>query len=130
MRYCVIINPRQFQDNAEDTRGFMWCGDATDEGEAFDFACADCETVNGWDEGDCDRDTTDVIESGPDYRHQAETLAPILADLLAYEREAFEQDTPLDLADLCTAFGALRVRLKRAMGLELAGVEQSYPEEG
>jgi hypothetical protein len=57
-----------------------------------------------------------------------EALADVVRELLAYEREAFEEDTPMDLADLCTALGAFRVRLKNALGLELRGVERDYPE--
>lgn len=53
-------------------------------------------------------------------------VAEILAEMLAYEREAFEQDTPVDLADLCTAFGRWRAELKNAIGQPLAGVETSY----
>jgi hypothetical protein len=57
-------------------------------------------------------------------------LRAVLDQLLAYEQEAFEQDTPIDLADLCTAFGEFRVRIKRALGLELVGMELEYGTVG
>jgi hypothetical protein len=56
-------------------------------------------------------------------------LEAVAADLLAYKRQAFEEDSLIDLADLCTAFGAFRVRLKQALGLPLFGVERDYTPE-
>lgn len=136
MRYYIIINPPQYRDNSEDECGFAWAGEASDEAEAFESACDDCERMNGWGKYDedpalaelsgIDRSRTNTIECGPDYKFMHEQLAPILTELLAYEREAFEEDTPIDLADLCTAFGAYRARLKTALGLPLVGVETAY----
>jgi hypothetical protein len=48
---------------------------------------------------------------------QTPTLAAVLADLLSWEAEAFDDDTPIDLADLCTRFGVWRTEIKAALAL-------------
>jgi hypothetical protein len=56
----------------------------------------------------------------PTTTEAAPTVAEILAELMAYEREAFEEDTCLDLADLCTWFGGMRGKIKAALTAEAA----------
>lgn len=54
------------------------------------------------------------------------TLEEIAREMLAYEREAFERDECLDLADLCSAVGVWRYEIKRALSLPLTGSELLY----
>lgn len=79
MRYFIIINPPEYRDNEDDRAGFAWAGEAADEDDAKLKAIADCEDLNGWDEGSIDADDTDVIECGPDWRHMVEEARKVLA---------------------------------------------------
>lgn len=74
MRYFIIINPPQYQDNDDDVGGFAWAGEAESEDDAKLNAIADCEATNGWDEGHIDADETHVIKYTPDYRFLYEEL--------------------------------------------------------
>ncbi|AKU43511.1 hypothetical protein CPT_Sansa107 [Caulobacter phage Sansa] len=46
---------------------------------------------------------------------EAERIGEVLTRFLSYEAQAFHEDTPIDLADLCTFIGEVRQDLKRAM---------------
>lgn len=126
MRYRILINPSEYDDTED--HGFCTSVEAKDEAEAKALAIAECEAGNDWEPGHIDADACEVWDCDPDYQHQVQQLKPVLDDLLAYEREAFEQDTPLDLADLCTAFGRWRAQIKAALGLDLVGCETAYAE--
>lgn len=64
--WYVLINPEEYDDSED--KGFATTVLATSEDEAVEFAIAECEASNEWDEGHIDRDvcqTWDVHPDGP-----------------------------------------------------------------